>query len=88
MCQGHMFNLSFPPQYAAGRKVLLTLEGVGVTVNDVLQLIAVRVNVVKGFTFYGQLVALLHLPGAAGWALVLAHQQIHIWGKGEKTEKT
>lgn len=72
-----------PPSLELGLGTL-TLEGIRVTTDDVLKLIAVRVNVVKGFTFYSQLVALLHLPGAAGWALVLTHQQIHIWGRKQK----
>lgn len=56
----------------------LTLEGIRVAGDEVLQLIAVGVNVVKGFSFYSKLVALLHFPGAAGWTLVLTDQQIHI----------
>lgn len=46
--------------------------------DDVLELVAVGVNVVEGFTLHCQLVALLHLAGAAGRALVLTDQQIHI----------
>lgn len=56
----------------------LTLEGIGVAGDEVLELVAVGVNVVKGFSFYSKLVALLHFPGAAGWTLVLTNQQIHI----------
>ncbi len=56
----------------------LTLEGIRVAGDEVLQLIAVGVNVVEGFSFYSKLVAFLHLPGAAGRTLVLTNQQIHI----------
>lgn len=56
----------------------LTLEGIRVSREKVLKLIAVGVNVVEGFSFYSKLVALLHLPRAAGWTLVLTNQQIHI----------
>lgn len=57
----------------------LTLEGIGVARDEVLQLKAVGANVLKGFSFHGNLVALLHLPCAAGRTLVLANQQAHIW---------
>lgn len=43
----------------------LTLEGIRVAGDEVLQLIAVGVNVVEGFPFHSKLVALLHLAGAA-----------------------
>lgn len=56
----------------------LTLEGIRVSRQKVLQLVAVGVNVVDRFSFHSKLVALLHLPGAAGGTLVLADQQIHI----------
>lgn len=56
----------------------LTLEGIRVAGDEVLELIAVGLNVVKGFSSYSQLVALLHLPGAARRTLVLTNQQIHI----------
>lgn len=56
----------------------LTLEGIRVAGDEVLKLIAVGVNVVEGFSFNSKLVALLHLPGAAGRTLVLTNQQIHI----------
>lgn len=56
----------------------LTLEGIQVSGEEVLKLIAVGVDVVECFSFHSKLVALLHLPGAAGWTLVFTHQQIHI----------
>ena len=56
----------------------LTLEGIRVAGDEVLELIAVGLNVVEGFPFYSQLVALLHLPGAARRTLVLTNHQIHI----------
>lgn len=56
----------------------LTLEGIRVSGEEVLELVAVGVNVVEGFSFHSKLVALLHLPGAAGRTLVLTNQQIHI----------
>lgn len=56
----------------------LTLEGIRVAGEEVFKLIAVGVNVVEGFSSYSECVALLHLPGAAGWTLVLTNQQIHI----------
>jgi len=46
--------------------------------DEVLQLVAVGMNVVEGFSFYSKLVALLHLPGAAGWTWMLTNQQIDI----------
>lgn len=57
----------------------LTLEGIRVSGQKVLQLVAVGVDIVDGFSFDGKLVALLHLSGAAGGSLVLTNQQIHIW---------
>lgn len=60
----------------------LTLEGIRVSGQKVLQLVAVGVDIVDGFSFDSKLVALLHLSGAAGGSLVLTNQQIHIWKKG------
>lgn len=57
----------------------LTLEGIRVAGDEVLKLVAVGVNVVKSFSFYSKLVALLHFPGAARWTIVLTNQKIHIW---------
>lgn len=62
---------------------VLTLEGIRVSGQKVLQLVAVGVNIVDGFSFNSKLVTLLHLPGAAGGTLVLTNQQIHIWKKGQ-----
>lgn len=45
---------------------------------EVLQLVAVGVDVVEGLSSHGELVALLHLAGAAGRTLVLTNQQVYI----------
>lgn len=80
-------SVNNPPEFQAnpfhpqlGPTVLaLTLKGSRMARDDMLQLIAVGVNVVEGFSFHSKLVALFHFAGAAGWTLVLAYQQIHIW---------
>lgn len=63
---------------------VLTLEGLSVARDEVLELKAVGANILKSFPFNSKLVALLHLPGTAGWTLMLTHQEVHIWvNKGE-----
>lgn len=46
--------------------------------DEVLQLEAVGADALESLSSHRRLVALLHLAGAAGRALVLTHQQLHI----------
>lgn len=57
----------------------LTPEGIRVSREEVLELVAVGVNAVECLSSHGKLVVLLHLPGAAGRTLMLADQQVDVW---------
>lgn len=56
----------------------LTPEGIRVSREEVLELVAVGVNAVECLSSHGKLVVLLHLPGAAGRTLMLADQQVDV----------
>lgn len=81
-CDNAYVLTSFPdqphPTQAWQQRRELTLEGIRVSREEVLQLVAVGVDVVEGLPSHGKLVALLHLAGAAGRTLVLTNQQVHI----------
>ena len=59
---------------------VFTLEGECMSWDEVLELEAVGVDVLKSLPSHRCLVAVLHLASTAGWALVFTHQQVHIWG--------